>query len=401
MDRVTPRDAVAQTSEPSGGALWLVFLLVTCAFTSIYVTQPVLPILQQEFAVSASTASLSISAVILGMALTTIPLGVLADRHSIRPLILIGGTVAAVAGLVCALTRDFALLIAMRMMQGLCIPALTSCVAAYLSRTLQPHRLNVVMGVYVSATVAGGLGGRLLGGWIHPPLHWRYAFVTSAVALLVVSVVSYFRLHDTRPIIAATMPRVGLTLTQLLTLPALRRSLFAAFGAFGAFSTMFNYFPFYLAAPPWNLPTAVITSLYLAYVVGLGMGPLAGRLSNQLGNAKVMMGGVVVFVVSLVTTLIPSMFALVFSQLGICAGFFAIHSAAVGALNGALASDRGKGNALYTLFYYIGGVTGITAGGYLYTHAGWMMVVALCAAMLVLPLGAGIAEAARSRSASA
>ena len=61
----------------------------------------------------------------------------------------------------------------------------------------------------------------------------------------------------------------------------------------------------------------------------------------------------------------------------------------------------GKGNALYTLFYYIGGVTGITAGGYLYTHAGWMMVVALCAAMLVLPLGAGIAEAARSRSASA
>ena len=26
------------------------------------------------------------------------------------------------------------------------------------------------MGSYVSATVLGGLGGRLLGGWIHPPL---------------------------------------------------------------------------------------------------------------------------------------------------------------------------------------------------------------------------------------
>lgn len=29
-----------------------------------------------------------------------------------------------------------------------------------------------------------GLGGRLLGGWIHPPLHWRYAFVSAAVLLL-------------------------------------------------------------------------------------------------------------------------------------------------------------------------------------------------------------------------
>jgi YNFM family putative membrane transporter len=32
-------------------------------------------------------------------------------------------------------------------------------------------RLNVAMGAYVSATVVGGLGGRLLGGYLHPPLH--------------------------------------------------------------------------------------------------------------------------------------------------------------------------------------------------------------------------------------
>ena len=53
--------------------------------------------------------------------------------------------------------------------------------AAYLSTNLPLERLNVAMGAYVSATVAGGLGGRLLGGFIHSPLHWRYAFVTASL----------------------------------------------------------------------------------------------------------------------------------------------------------------------------------------------------------------------------
>ena len=286
----------------------------------------------------------------------------------------------------------------MRMLQGVCIPALTSCVAAYLSRTLPSQRLNVVMGAYVSATVAGGLGGRLLGGWLHPPLHWRYAFVSSAVLLLAMSVLTFYRLHDTRA--ATHAPRPPMRLLQLFALPALRRSLLAAFGAFGAFSTVFNYFPFYLAAAPWNLPTATITSLYLAYIVGLAMGPLAGRLSNRLGNARVSIGGVAVFVASLFATLLPSIPVLVASLVGICAGFFAIHASAVGALNRALASDRGKGNALYTLFYYAGGVIGITAGGSLYAYGGWTMVVALCSGMLLLPLGAAIGGASRTAAAA-
>ena len=60
------------------------------------------------------------------------------------------------------------------------------------------------------------------------------------------------------------------------------------------------------------------------------MGPLAGRLSNRVGNAKVMIGGVVVFAASLMATLLPSLPALVLSLVGICAGFFAIHASAVG-----------------------------------------------------------------------
>jgi len=57
---------------------------------------------------------------------------------------------------------SLALLIGARFIQGLFIPSHTTCIAAYLARSLPPLCLNVVMGSYVAATVAGGLGGRLL-----------------------------------------------------------------------------------------------------------------------------------------------------------------------------------------------------------------------------------------------
>ncbi len=162
----------------------LVFGLVAAALTTVYITQPVLPILQQEFGVNPSQASYTVSAVILGIALANLPFGMLADRFPVQRLILVGGAVVAACGFFCAATSSLPLLVGARFVQGLFVPALTTCLAAYLSTNLPLERLNVAMGSYVSATVAGGLGGRLLGGFIHPPLHWRYAFVTASLLVV-------------------------------------------------------------------------------------------------------------------------------------------------------------------------------------------------------------------------
>lgn len=74
----------------------------------------------------------------------------------------------ALSGVVCAWTHSVAVLIGARFTQGLFIPSVTTCIAAYLARHFRAERLNVVLGSWVAATVAGGLGGR-----IHPPLHWQ------------------------------------------------------------------------------------------------------------------------------------------------------------------------------------------------------------------------------------
>jgi len=68
----------------------LVFCLVGAGFTTIYITQPVLPVLQMEFGVDETIASFSISAVIFGIALSNLPLGIIADHYPIKPIVMVG-----------------------------------------------------------------------------------------------------------------------------------------------------------------------------------------------------------------------------------------------------------------------------------------------------------------------
>ena len=373
-----------------------VFLLVAAAFSTIYLTQPVLPVLREEFGIDAARASLTVSAVIFGIALATLPFGRLADRFPARPIILIGGTVASLCGFLCAATTNFPLLVAARLLQGVFVPSITTCLVVYLVRRLPPDRLNVAMGAYVSATVAGGLGGRLLAGFIHPPLHWRYAFVTASALLLLATLDAGRWLPRKEGFRDAAGEETGFL--ALLSRYDLLRIFSVGAASFGAFSSVFNYLPFHLAGPPFLLSTRLITMLYLSYLVGVAIGPVAGRLGNRLGNGVAMALGGGVFVASVLLTLTPHIAAVATSLAGVCAGFFIVHTAAVGALNRKLATSRGRGNSLYVLFYYLGGTAGITASGQAYGRTGWGGVVVLVVFLLLIPVVAGILEARSDRS---
>ena len=370
-----------------------VFGLVTACFTNIYITQPVLPVLQEEFQATSVTVSFTISAVILGIALANLPFGVLADRLPIRPIILTGAGAILTGAIICIFTYQLWLLIAARFLQGLFAPALTTCLAVYLAKSLPAERLNVVMGYYVSATVVGGMGGRLLGGWVHPPLHWRYAFVSASVFLVLAALFAFWNLPRT-PLRKQQQDTVSFR--QLLRRPELLSLFLCAAGGFGLFSSLFNFLPFRLSEPAFDLPTEQITLVYLVYVMGVFMGPLAGRVSNRFGGGVTLLLGTTVLGLALLCLLIPAVWAVVLGLLLVCGGFFTVHAGAVGAINRKLDSGQGRANALYVLFYYVGGWLGITVAGFAYNHWGWSAVVTL-GGLLLLPLvNAGFSERRQS-----
>lgn len=369
---------------------FLVFALVSTAFTNIYITQPVLPILKDDFSVDLVRVSLSVSAVIFGIALSNLPFGFLADRWPIRPMILIGGIAVAMGGMVCALTHHFWILIGARFLQGLFIPCLTTCLAAYLAKTLPAARLNVVMGSYVSATVLGGLCGRLLGGFIHSPFHWRYAFVSASILTLMATLTATRGLRPGLP--DAGLQQVPIGFLRLIRRRELMRTYLCAAGSFAIFSSIFNYLPFRLAAPPFEFSTEMTTLLYLSYVVGIFIGPTAGRMSNRFDSGNTLLMGSGILAVALLLLLLSAIPAVVAGLAGTCAGFFTIHAAAVGSLNQKLTSGQGRANALYVLFYYLGGWIGITGSGFAYEYGGWKAVVFMAMVLLTIPLGAGHGE---------
>lgn len=369
---------------------FIVFALVSASFTNIYITQPVLPVLQSEFSADMVLVSFTVSAVILGIAISNLPFGFLADRLPIHPIVFTGGVMVAAGGLACAVTKDLWVLIGARFLQGIFIPSLTTCLAAYLAKTLPAPRLNVVMGSYVSATVLGGLCSRLLGGWIHPPLHWRYAFVSASALTLLATFIAVRGLPRTSSETGQRHNSTGFL--ELMRRWDFLRIYLCAMGSFAIFSSVFNFLPYRLAARPFGFSTEMTTLLYLVYIVGIFIGPTAGRISNRLGSGNTLLAGSVVLGGGLTLILVPSIIAVILGLFSICAGFFTIHAAAVGSLNRKLSSGQGRANALYVLFYYIGGWLGITGSGFAYKHGGWSALIYILMLLLIIPVSAGMGE---------
>ncbi|MEQ8662165.1 MAG: MFS transporter [Gammaproteobacteria bacterium] len=367
-----------------------VFALVGAAFTNIYVTQPVLPALEAEFGADTVAVARSVSMVLLGIALANLPFGYLADRVGVRRIIAVGGLAIGAAGILCALADSLTLLLAARFVQGAFIPALTTCLAAYLAKTLPAARLNVVMGSYVAATVLGGMLGRLLGGLAEALAGWRSACLVAAV-LVVLATLAALRHLPAVPHTTATAHR-EVSYRRLLARPDLWRMYLCAAAGQAIFSPVFNTIAYRLTEPAIGLTLAQASLVYLVYLVGVWIGPASGRLSNRLGNGNTLVAGSVLLMASLVLLLVPGVTAIVVALIGVCAGFFAVHAAAVGALNRRLDAGQGRANALYVLAYYLGAACGVSWSAAVYQAAGWRALIVVALAIALVPLALGLRE---------
>jgi YNFM family putative membrane transporter len=401
----------------------VVFALITASFTNMYVTQPILPVLQIEFNVSAVEVSMTVSAVILGIVISNLFFGYLADRITIHPIILTGGLLVAAGGIVAAISQNFTTLIGARFVQGLFIPALTTSISAWLARTLPAKKLAVVMGSYVSATILGGLGGRLLGGWVFSSANWRYALVTSSIFVLVTTFIAAAMLpsekhgqnsnkenkhpvKENRKLSPTEKHESTLKEGKQGCLPERktygffsllqRKDLLLIYlcggGSLLIFSPVFNYLPYRLSGEPFNFSTEEITLMYFVYILGIFLGPVAGKMSNKFGGGNTLIVASVILALSLLLLLTPFLPAVILGLLGSCAGFFTIHAVGVGLLNQKLTGSHGKANALYILFYYTGGWLGITGAGFALEKYQWNGVIGFVFIFLLIPLMTGIME---------
>jgi predicted MFS family arabinose efflux permease len=352
-------------------------------FAQLYSTQAVLPILASDLQVTAADAALTISLATVGLAVTVIPWSFLADRIGRVKAMAWGISVATVLGLLVPLSTGFAMLLGLRLLEGMALGGIPAIAIAYLNEEVTKAHAAVAAGSYVAGTTLGGLAGRLVAGPAGELWGWRAAALAVSVLATLAAVAFLALVPRARGFTAAKAGLRGAVRTlgghvRNIRLMALY---IQAFLMMGGFVAVYNYLGFRLSAEPFGLPATVVSLMFLAYLSGTFTSRWAAGLTMRFGRRNVLLAGLALSTAGLALTFTPSLALILAGLVVFTGGFFAAHSIGAGWTGAIASTGRAQAASLYNLAYYLGSSIIGWAGGLLFQSYGWN---ALAAAVMVL-----------------
>jgi YNFM family putative membrane transporter len=358
-------------------------------FSSLYCTQPLLPLLQAGFGVTPAQSALTVSMATLALGIGMLLVSPLSDAYGRVRFMRMSLAATAIVGLACAVAPTWPALLALRTVQGLALAGLPAVAMAYLREEVHRQAHARAAGLYIGGTAVGGMLGRLVAGALADLLGWRAAVAGVAVLALTCAIMVFALLPPSRGFVAApARPKRLARLTgRLLTDPVLLALYGIGAVLMGAFVAVFNVLGFRLAAGPYRLSTGVAGLVFLVYPIGSLASALAGRLASRFGQRPVVPAGVVVMAAGILLTLAGPL-PLVVAGLGVLTfGFFAAHGVASGwvAARAQLGGGgTGQASALYLLSYYLGGSVFGALSGRAWSSGGWTDVVVMTVTLTVV-----------------
>jgi len=375
-----------------------------CAFLTLYAPQPILPMLASVFHASNVMISLMITASTIGVALAAPVMGQIADRLGRKRIIVLSAFTLGAATLLIATSTTLGMLLFWRFMQGVATPGVFSVTTAYVHDEWPPQRAASAISAYVSGTVIGGFSGRVIVGFIAEHSGWHLAFVLlGSITLAIAVYLASFLPVETKFARPELPARVLDSIFEHLRNPRLRAAYAIGFCVLFTQIALFTYVTFHLAAAPFLLSPAVLGSIFVVYLGGAIVTPLAGRRIGKDGHPRMLIVASVLGAGGALLTLAPNLW-IVIAGLTLCSsGVFIAQASATSFVGTAAARNRALALGLYVTFYYVGGSFGGSAPGWLWTKFGWPGCVALVVAVqIVIALVArGIHRGAHREMASA
>jgi YNFM family putative membrane transporter len=357
-------------------------------FALLYTVQPLLPQLAASFRVSATGASLAMSAGTGALALAVIPVSSLSEVFGRRRTMVISLLAAAILGLLVPLSPSFAVLVVLRVLQGFALAGVPAVAMAYLTEEVHGEALGRAMGLFVGGNAIGGLLGRIgagvltdLGGWRIAVLGVSgFALLCSLVFVAVLPASAFFTPAPLR------LRALGASLAANLRDFGLARLYIIGFSLMGGFVTVYNYLTFRLSDAPFYLSATAIGFLFVVYLAGTFSSTMAGRLADRFGRYLVMLVGFVVMACGVLLTLPAILAVIVVGLVVMTAGFFAAHSVASGWVGARARVAPAQASALYLCAYYIGSSVAGSLGGIFYGSGDWPATVIFVLALTAIGL---------------
>ena len=364
-------------------------------FANVYVTQPLLPMIASKFAISTleANASFTITTFILGFSLLIF--GPLSDALGRKWLILVTMLGITITTLALALVTHYQDLLILRGLQGFFLAGLPAMAIAYLAEEYQPDAMIIAVGLYIAGNSLGGIGGRLIGGFLG---EWQGLsntfFIMAGISSLCLISFAYL-LPNSQHFSAKTL-NIKTVLSNFkhhLTNKALVIAYFIGGLSFFIFINQYSYITFVLEAAPYSLTSKLIGMLFLTYLAGTFASSLSGKLALKYSQPSCMMLGTSLLILGSLITLELSLFAIIFGLTMNSFGFFLTHSTASAWVSKQASRSKVKANAsasaLYLTFYYMGASFGSFYLDPFWQDYGWNGVVmaSLFVLFIILLLG--------------
>ena len=365
--------------------------LLVCSvfiFFVLYAPQPLLSLFANEFSVAPAVAGSLMTATMLPLAIAPLVYGVLLAKHN--PLLIL--RIAMVfLGLSCLLfiyVPSFELLLLVRFLQGLTLPAALTAMTSYIGMSYRADALQKNMTLYIGSSIIGGYFGRVLAALFSDLWHWQsFYYVIAFMLIFLALTIKHSRF--TNPSTKSQLLPLGYI--KQLKEGAVLKVYGAVFCMFFCFAALLNYLPFILQNTFLITNTRDIGLVYSGYLVGALASIAAPWLLKKAPSAWHLLAAVFSFYSVSIILLMShqlSLFLIAFTLF--CGAMFVIHSTAAPLVNKISKAPPSVTNGGYVSFYYSGGALGSLLPGVVYQHYGQtafmltLLTVCLCGLSLIV-----------------
>ena len=359
----------------------IVSFITILAISALYVPQPLLPVLSEQFAVSRDAAAALTTVAFLPLSIAPLLYGYILESFTPRQMLRVAVALLAVSEFVFFVADSFPVLLGLRLFQGMLIPAMLTALMTYVSIETEPGLIRRSMAFYIASTIMGGFLGRLLSGVIATLFGWRYSFLVLGISLIV----GFFLLGrlkaGSRP--QTIKPKADLILT-ILRQKSFLKIYVTVFCFFFVFAAIMNFLPFRMTELDNAATEMRIGFMYFGYALGIVTAIYAVRISDRIGGpVPAMVIGLACYGLALSGMIVSDVLVLFVFMFLFCGSLFLVHSTASGHINSLAEKNKGMVNGLYVSFYYGGGMFGSSLPGLVYREWGWTAFI-ICLLCIVL-----------------
>lgn len=376
-----------QGSIPRTTALALVVAgFVT--FVNMWCTQAILPVLAKGLHVSPALTGYTVTAPLVATAAMAPLIGMVSDRFGRRVFIRGAALLLVIPTVLAAFSTSLGMLIACRFAQGLLLPFIFTITIAYISDEMSPINAMKMVGIYTSGTISGGFSGRVIVGFVTSLANWRVGFLVIGLITLAAALTIAFLLPREKRFKPTTSIASALaSFPNHLSNRRLLGTYAVGFGVLFSLVSVFTFINFRLAAAPYHLGPAALGAIFIVYLGGVAVSPLAGRLGARMNRRWLMAGCTGLILAGLALSLASPLWLISLGLLLVCFGVFPQQTLATGFIGVAARGAKSTAVGLYVTFYYIGGSFGGIIPAAAWHATGWPGCAAITAAVQLAMLG--------------